>query len=229
MHPSAVVSPLATIGHGAVIGPHAVIYDSADIADNVWIGAGSIIGAPAEIRGTPHFDWPRSTNGSFRTVIGSRTVIREHCVVGQGIEGDTVIGPDGYIMNAAYVAHDCVLSEQVTLASGVRLAGHVWLGRGANLGLNVAVHQRRRIGGGAMIGMGAVVTHDIRPFAKAYGNPARVVGTNAFRLRALGLDEDQCARIAAILDNDGGAGAYPFEGESADALAPDFRAWAMPR
>jgi UDP-N-acetylglucosamine acyltransferase len=231
--PTAVVSPLATVGEGVVIGPHAVVYDSADIADGVWIGAGAVIAAPAEIRGSSHFGWPRSTEGLFRTVIGSGTVIREHVVVGQGVEGDTVIGRDGYIMNGAYVAHDCFLGEQVTLASGTRLAGHVWLGRGANLGLNVSVHQRRRIGGGAMIGMGAVVTHDVRPFAKAYGNPARVVGANVFRLRALGLSEDECARVAAILDGgtdgDAGFGASLLDGESAEALGPDLRAWATPR
>lgn len=230
IHPSAVVSPLATLGLGVVIGPHAVVYDSADLADGVWIGAGAVIAAPAEIRGSSRFDWPRSTGGSFRTVIGSGTVIREHVVIGQGVEGDTVVGRDGYIMNGAYVAHDCVLSDQVTLASGTRLAGHVWLGRGANLGLNVSVHQRRRIGGGAMVGMGAVVTRDIRPFAKAYGNPASVVGTNVFRLRALGLSEDECARAAAILDSDGGTGTEigRLDSEAVDALGPDLRAWATP-
>ena len=226
IHSSAVVSPLAAIGRGVVIGPHAVIYDSADIGNDVWIGAGTVIGAPAEIRGSAHLAWPRSTDGSFRTIIGPGTVIRENCVVGQGVERDTIIGDDSYIMNTAYVAHDCVLAEQVTLASGVRLAGHVWLGRGVNLGLNASVHQRRRIGGGAMIGMGAVVTRDIRPFAKAYGNPARVTGTNIFRLRALGLSEEQCTRVASILDNDGDAGFDALGSDAAEVLAPDFRAWA---
>jgi UDP-N-acetylglucosamine acyltransferase len=226
IHPSAVVSPLATLGQGVVIGPHAVVYDSADIADGVWIGAGAVVAAPAEIRGSSNFEWPRSTSGSFRTVIGSGTVIREHVVIGQGSEGDTVIGRDCYIMNAAYVAHDCFLADQVTVASGTRLAGHVWLGRGANLGLNVSVHQRRRIGGGAMVGMGAVVTNDIRPFAKAYGNPARVVGTNVVRLRALGLSEDECASVAAVLESDDGLEIGFLDGDASDALGPDLRAWA---
>jgi len=228
IHPSAVVSRLATVGQGVVIGPHAIVYDSADIADGVWIGAGAVVAAPAEIRGSSNFDWPRSTGSAFRTVIGSGTVIRENVVIGQGTEGDTVIGRDCYIMNAAYVAHDCFLADQVTLASGTRLAGHVWLGRGANLGLNVSVHQRRRIGGGAMVGMGAVVTHDIRPFAKAYGNPARIVGTNVFRLRALGLSEDQCARVTALLGGDTDLGIGLLDVDTAAALGPDLRAWATP-
>ncbi len=43
------------------------------------------------------------------------------------------------------------------------------------LGANVTVLPGRRIGTGSVIGAGAIVTHDIPPFAVASGNPAKVV------------------------------------------------------
>lgn len=49
------------------------------------------------------------------------------------------------------------------------LGADVWIGHGA------IVLPGRRIGTGAAIGAGAVVTRDIPPFAVAVGNPARVV------------------------------------------------------
>jgi hypothetical protein len=48
--------------------------------------------------------------------------------------------------------------------------GHdVWIGHGA------IVLPGRRIGTGAVIGAGAVVTRDVPPYAIAVGNPARVL------------------------------------------------------
>ena len=79
-------------------------------------------------------------------------------------------------MNKVYVGHDGDIGDGVTMASSVTLGGHVVVGDRANLGLGAIVHQRRVIGPGVMLGMGSVVTRDVPPFAKAFGNPARVRG-----------------------------------------------------
>jgi UDP-N-acetylglucosamine acyltransferase len=122
------------------------------------------MGAPPEVRG---FDHPRvagdpAGNG---VVIGNRNTIREYAQVHQGWKSRTELGDDLFIMNRAYIAHDCVVGNGVTLASSVLLAGHVSVGAGANLGLGVAVHQRVRSGARIMVGVGSVVAQDIPPFA----------------------------------------------------------------
>ena len=48
------------------------------------------------------------------------------------------------------------------------------IGAGARIGVNVTLLPFVRIGEGALIGSGAVVSRDIPPGAVAYGNPARV-------------------------------------------------------
>lgn len=50
------------------------------------------------------------------------------------------------------------------------------IGRGASIGANATVVCGHRIGRYALIGAGAVVTHDVPDYAVAYGNPARVRG-----------------------------------------------------
>ncbi len=51
-----------------------------------------------------------------------------------------------------------------------------WIGPGAQLGVNVTVLPFVRIGEGAIIGAGSVVTRDVEPGSVAFGNPAQVRG-----------------------------------------------------
>jgi UDP-N-acetylglucosamine acyltransferase len=74
--------------------------------------------------------------------------------------------------------------------------------------MDAVVHQRRVVGPGAMVGMGAVVTRDVPPFAKSYGNPARTVGANVVGLERMGVSDE----VAHELDSTyraGGRGADP--------------------
>lgn len=47
---------------------------------------------------------------------------------------------------------------------------------GAWIGERAIILPGRRVGRGAIVGAGAVVSHDVEPFAIVAGNPARVVG-----------------------------------------------------
>jgi UDP-N-acetylglucosamine acyltransferase len=103
-------------------------------------------------------------------------------------------------MNSSYIAHDCTLEDFVTI-SGAMIGGTCFIGRNANLGLNVSVHQRRTIGAGAMVGMGAIVTRDIAPFAKAFGSPCKVQGANSIGMSRMGIQDESIQQITmAILD-----------------------------
>lgn len=189
VHPSAVISDEVMLGHGNVIGPFVVISGAVTIGDDNWIGAGVVIGAPPEVRSFPH---PRSAadSGGGGIVIGARNTFREYAQIHHGWKGETTVGDDAFIMNQCYVAHDSTLGHGVTLAASVLLAGHVRVGDGANVGLGTAVHQFREVGRGAMVGMGSVVTRDIPPFAKAYGNPASVRGANVVGMERSHMDAE---------------------------------------
>ncbi|SDO40439.1 UDP-N-acetylglucosamine acyltransferase [Cryobacterium flavum] len=197
IHPTAIISGDVKLGVGNTVGAFVVISGPVSIGDNNWIGTGTMIGPPPEVRSFAHPIALADATGNG-VAIGSRNVIREGVQIHQGWKAQTRLGDDSFVMNQAYIAHDCVLGDGVTLASSVLLAGHVKLGSGANLGLGTVVHQRVQIGAGSMVGMGSVVTHDVPPFAKAYGSPARVHGANIVAMERQGVSRGSIDQVEGV-------------------------------
>lgn len=88
------------------------------------------------------------------------------------------IGRFFHANNHSYVAHDCVVGDFVTLAPGAKINGNVHLDDHTYVGSGAVIKQGtpdrpRRIGRGAVIGMGAVVTRDVAAGETVVGNPAR--------------------------------------------------------
>lgn len=78
----------------------------------------------------------------------------------------------------SYVAHDCVVGDYVTLAPRVCINGNTIIEDGVYIGTGAVLKQGTsdkplRIGKGAVIGMGAVVTKDVEAGTTVVGNPAR--------------------------------------------------------
>ncbi|GCE77693.1 acyl-ACP--UDP-N- acetylglucosamine O-acyltransferase [Cellulomonas biazotea] len=223
IHSTAVIGDGVVLGDGNVIGPHAVLCGPLVVGDDNWIGPGVVIGTPPEVRGVEHGEpWDEAPEEAAGVRIGSRNVIREHALIHQGWHEQTVVGDDCFIMNKVYVAHDSRIGDGVTLASTVAMGGHVRIGDRANVGLGAVLHQRRLVGPGAMVGMGAVVTRDVPPFARAFGNPARIHGANAVGMERLGVDAAAVALVQAAY----AAGDVPGEDDVPEVLAPHFVWWA---
>ncbi len=97
---------------------------------------------------------------------------------GSIITSNTTIGRFFHCNLMSYVAHDCVIGDFVTFAPKVACNGNVviedqvYIGTGALI-KEGAEKRPLRIGKGAIVGMGAVVTHDIPPGETWVGNPAR--------------------------------------------------------
>lgn len=151
------------------------VHESSYIDDGVEIGSGTCIW---------HF---------CHVLKGSR--IGERCRIGQNV----VVGPN------ARIGDNVKIQNNVSIYEGVVLEDDVFCGpsmvftnvltprsavprnrsedcretrvkRGASIGANATIVCGVTIGEYALIGAGAVVTKDVKPYALVYGNPARQHG-----------------------------------------------------
>lgn len=203
IHPSAVVSEQAKIGENCFIGPYSIIGDEVTIGDGVRIESHCVIDGRTHIGNDTHI-FPFVSIGlasqdlkyqgePSETRIGERNRIREFVTIHRGTEGGgmlTQTGDNCLIMAQAHVAHDCLLGDDVIMANGATLAGHVVVEDRANIGAYSGVHQFCRVGREAYIGGYSVVVKDALPYALTVGNHAKCYGLNVTGLKRRGYSKE---------------------------------------
>ncbi|MDE2485218.1 MAG: acyl-ACP--UDP-N-acetylglucosamine O-acyltransferase [candidate division NC10 bacterium] len=185
-----VVGSDVSVGSGTVIGSHVLIEGITEIGKRCQIFSHVVLGAAPQIF--------QDRSERTRLVIDDETVIREFASVHRGSSkgrGATVLGRRNYIMAYAHIAHDCILRDDVVVASQAGLAGHVEVGDRAVIGGQAGIHQFVRIGQYAMVGACSAVLQDIPPFLKAQGNRAKCYGLNTVGLRRHGVSEEAVLRL----------------------------------
>ncbi|MGZ3493347.1 MAG: acyl-ACP--UDP-N-acetylglucosamine O-acyltransferase [Thermodesulfobacteriota bacterium] len=183
--PYSVIEKGVSIGEGTKIGPHVVIREWTEI------GKGCHIFQFASIGEAPQFSGYRGEKTFLR--IGDRNIIREFVTLHRGTVkggGRTVIGNDNFIMAYAHVAHDCQIGNQVVMANGATLAGHILIEDYAIIGGLTAIHQFCRVGAFAIIGGLSGILLDIPPYTKAQGVRARLYGLNTVGLKRANFSEE---------------------------------------
>lgn len=124
----------------------------------------------------------------------SNVVLMDEIQMGEGailspfvtITSNVKIGKAFHANIYSYVAHDCVIGDFVTFAPGVKCNGNIEIEDHAYLGTGAVIRQGRpgrplRIGKGAIVGIGAVVTANVPPGVTVIGNPARVLSKENLR------------------------------------------------
>jgi acetyltransferase-like isoleucine patch superfamily enzyme len=158
--------PALVIGEGAHIRSHAVLY------------VGSRIGRGFQ---TGHQVLMREANVLGSNVsIGTHSVVEHHVRIGDGarlhsnvfvpefsvLEDEAWLGPNVVLTNARYPR---------SARTKERLEGVV-IGARAKIGANATLLPGIRIGEGALVGAGSLVTRDVAPWTVVVGNPARLIG-----------------------------------------------------
>jgi sugar O-acyltransferase (sialic acid O-acetyltransferase NeuD family) len=128
------------------------------------------------------------SNAEPLTLLAPQTTLFDYNIIGTGsvfcpntmVTSNAKIGKFFHCNIYAYVAHDCVIGDFVTFAPGVRCNGRVHIDDYAYIGTNAILREGSserpiRIGKGAVVGMGAVVTKDVPAGTTVIGNPARVM------------------------------------------------------
>ncbi len=200
VHPTAVVHPDAELGTDVVIGPYSVIGPTVRIGDRTRLGPHVVVdgvtslGADNAVVGQANLGGPPQDlsykNEPTQLEIGDRNTIREFVTINRGTVkggGITRIANDCLFMACSHVAHDCDVRDRVIMANCVLLAGHCFVGQGANISGAAAAHHFVTIGAYAYIGGMSRVNQDVPPFMLLEGHPSRVRGVNEIGLSRAGF------------------------------------------
>lgn len=208
IHPTAIISAEARIADGVKIGAYTVV------GADVEIGAGCDIGSHCVFKG-PTVLGPNNRVYSFASIgddpqdkkfagentrleIGIGNTIREFCTINRGTTQDagvTSIGNDNWIMAYVHIAHDCRVGNQIIMANGSTLAGHVQVDDFAMLSGFAGIHQFCRIGAHSFVGAYAGIQKDIPPYILVFGQPPKPRGINSEGLSRRGFTAEQIRNL----------------------------------
>ena len=148
-HESAIIDDGCTIGCGTKIWHFSHIMSGCTIGRNCNIGQNVVV--------------------SPQVVLGNNVKVQNNVSVYTGVtcEDDVFLGPSAVFTN--------VINPRSAIARKDQYRPTV-VKRGASIGANATIVCGHTIGQYALIGAGAVVTKDVKPYALVVGNPARQTG-----------------------------------------------------
>ena len=148
-HESAIIDDGCTIGCGTKIWHFSHIMSGCTIGRDCNIGQNVVV--------------------SPQVVLGNNVKVQNNVSVYTGVtcEDDVFLGPSAVFTN--------VINPRSAIARKDQYRPTV-VKRGASIGANATIVCGHTIGKYALIGAGAVVTKDVKPYALVVGNPARQTG-----------------------------------------------------
>ncbi len=180
IHPQAEVSAEAKIGAGTRIWRQAHVREYAVLGEHCNVGKGVYIDAHVKI--------------------GSRVKIQNHVSVFEGVtlEDGVFVGP--------HVCFTNDLFPRAITPEGRLKSADDWtitptlVKYGASLGAGAVIRCGITIGSFALVGAGAVVTHDVEPHTLVLGNPARPRGFVCYCARPLRDVREEPGRLIGFCE-----------------------------
>lgn len=213
IHPAAIVAPTAVLGKDVEVGPFCFVgpevrlgdrtrlHASVVIEGDTWLGSDCEVFPFAVIGSHPQDKKLKTGDPSGKLRIGDHNRIREHVTIHGGTtygSGMTTIGDHNMLLVGCHIGHDATVGSHVVFTNGAMAAGHTWIGDRAILGAMVGIHQFARVGKLAMVGAGAMVSHDAPPFATVQGDRAKLVAVNLVGMHRNGYTAEQKALVKRV-------------------------------
>lgn len=211
IHPTSVVSEGAVLGEGVEIGPFCYVGPNVRIGDGtVLIGHCNVDGYtvlgrgntihPFASLGQPAQDHAVEPGAVTCLQVGDYNIFREGCTVHTGTKPDsaTIIGNRNMFMNAAHVAHNCHIHDDVIFVGFAGTAGYCEVFDHALISGLCGLHQFCRVGRFAILSGGSVFSKDIPPFMMAEGRNGGVKMINKIGLQRAGFDAETITVIKHI-------------------------------
>lgn len=160
--------------------------------DNIQIGKNNIF-FPYSIIGEVSQHPYKKSQG--RLIIGNGNIFREFTTIHLPTSKytNTTIGNNCYFMTKSHLGHDSYVENNVILSNDVNIAGHTYLMKFCQIGLNSVIHQEQVVGSYTMIGMSTIIGKktNLRPGYIYTGFPPRGILKNKISLTRNNVTEEE--------------------------------------
>lgn len=206
IHPTAVIHPKAQVAENVEVGPYAVIDEHVTLGVDCVLGPQVHLTGHTEIGANNRFhtgcvigDAPQDfkyDNSPTKLRIGEGNTFREHVTVHRSnkLEEDTIVGSHNFLMAHSHVGHNCILHDNIIMANGALLGGHVEVFDRVFISGNCLAHQFVRIGTMALMQGGAGISMDLPPYCISWGDNG-LCGLNVVGLRRAGMGATDRAEL----------------------------------
>jgi UDP-3-O-[3-hydroxymyristoyl] glucosamine N-acyltransferase len=175
--PGCRIGPCAVIGSGVIVGRDCRIGAHASLS-HALLGARVYVYPGARI-GQEGFGFASTTDGFLSVPQLGRVILEDDVEVGanstidRGSSRDTVIGAGSRLDNLVQIGHNVILGRCCVIVAQVGVSGSTVLEDFVRVGGQAAMAGHLRIGRGAEIGAQAGIISDVDPGAKVLGSPAQ--------------------------------------------------------
>ncbi|MCH7422829.1 MULTISPECIES: acyltransferase [Shewanella] len=205
IHPSAIISPLATLEDNVEIGPFTVIHENVYLSSGCRIGAYCELGLPSPLAAEKELKFGKNCNIRSHNVFYSGSKIGDSLNTGHyvSVRENSIIGDGCQLGNRSDVQGDCVIGNYTKCHADVhigkmsRIGNYVWLfpevlltndptppstdligvtiDDFAVLAAKVLVLPGVSIGKDCVVAAGSVVKENIPEGKLASGNPIKII------------------------------------------------------
>lgn len=165
------------IGKNVSLGKNVTINSNTIINDNVIISAGSVIGIDPF-----SFGFKKNAEEKYIKIPSEGSVLLEkgvqighNCVIAKGVFDSTVIGKFTKINDLSHIGNTVKIGDNSLLMANTDISARVEIGNDCWIAQSVCVMQGIKIGDNVQVGMGSIVTKNIKNNVVAYGQPAKII------------------------------------------------------
>ena len=161
------------IGKNTIIGPNVCIFRNTVIGNDVEIKSNSVIGG----KGFQNYLFNKklfSVSHAGGVLIKNNVEIGSNTCVDKGIFMEkTTIDSGTKIDNLVHIAHNVKIGKNCAIVANSFLGGSSIIKDNSHIAMSSTIRDQIIIGKNAFVGMGSVVTKNVKSNQTVYGNPAR--------------------------------------------------------